>query len=323
MTTPPSQRWLNLGLRQPRSELRSRPRRSHSRSPAGTSPHANSGSCLGTSGFDNLRVALNRAVWNRDPCHVKVGESEKIPADTARAWWKALMANAVALVEDAAILARHESPGRAQALLVLAMEELAKARWLYTACEWEWSRPLGLYGQEAAPARPVEVPEGLRSTRRPHAEKLLVAEQFASGLAGFWDSARRHEYYVLPDLEEFDATARQRNLDKQAGLYVDRAGGVVTSPLHISDEGVEEAIRRAAQVIKMQLIEDHTRQQDAPYGDQIDSVQDLHWAILRLAHPEECASFLGRLAESGEHCDRSQERVDSTSSAAEQPGSDD
>jgi len=66
---------------------------------------------------------------------------EEVSADFARRWWKSLMANAVALVEDAHALADRGSAGRAQALLVLAMEEVAKARWLYEAAEWEWSAP--------------------------------------------------------------------------------------------------------------------------------------------------------------------------------------
>ncbi|MFG1889094.1 hypothetical protein ACGFIR_14645 [Micromonospora sp. NPDC049051] len=49
-------------------------------------------------------------------------EPETITADFAWRWWKSLMANTVALVEDAALLASHDSPGRAQALIVLAMD---------------------------------------------------------------------------------------------------------------------------------------------------------------------------------------------------------
>jgi hypothetical protein len=145
-----------------------------------------------------------------------------------------------------------------------------------------------------APPGPVVVPEGLRSTRRPHAEKLQVAEQFASGLAGFWDSTRRHEYYSLPNMETFEATARQRNLDKQAGFYVDRAGASITSPLQVPSGEVESDIQRAAQVIQMHLIEDHTRQQDALDAALIDSAEDLHWAVMPYAHPEEFAAFLSR-----------------------------
>lgn len=219
---------------------------------------------------------------------------ERISAEFARHWWKTLMANAVALVKDAAVLASHESPGRAQSLIVLAMEELAKARWLYQAAEWEWTSSLGLYGPRLA--GPVLVPEGLRTTRRPHAEKLQVAEQFASGLGGFWNSDRRIEYYELPDLATFEATAKQRNLNKQAGFYVDRAGEVITSPLDVTGDGVADDIRRAAEVIQMHLIEDHTRQQDSPDPSLIDSAEDMHWAIMPYSDPELFADFMDRMS---------------------------
>ena len=221
-------------------------------------------------------------------------EDSEISAEFARQWWKTLMANAVALIEDAALLASHHSPGRAQALIVLGMEELAKARWIYSAAEWEWTAPLGLYGQAQRPSGPVPVPEGLRTPRRPHTEKLQVAEQFASGLAGFWDPARRVDYFVLPDLETFEATARQRNLSKQAGFYVDRSGMTITSPLAVPGDGVADELRRAARVVQMHLIEDHTRQQDCVDYDLIDSVEDLHWAVLPYSDPELLAELNGR-----------------------------
>lgn len=224
---------------------------------------------------------------------VTASSPEVVSTEFARIWWKSLMANAVALVGDAAILGEHGSCGRAHSLLVLAMEELAKARWLYKASQREWSKPLGLLGQAPSPPGPITLPDALATARRPHSEKLRVAEQFASGLAGFWYERRRAEYYELADLETFDATAKQRNLDKQAGLYVDRFDTRITSPLQIPGDGLPEAIERAAQVIEMQLIEDHTRQQDAPDASLIDSVQDLHWAILPYAHPQEFAEFLG------------------------------
>jgi hypothetical protein len=55
----------------------------------------------------------------------------------------------------------------------------------------------------------------------------------------------------------------------------------------------------AAQTIEMQLIEDHTRQQDAPDGAPVDSSQDLHWTILPLAHPDEFACFVERNSTAG------------------------
>lgn len=211
---------------------------------------------------------------------------EEVSADFARRWWKSLMANAVALVEDAHALADRGSAGRAQALLVLAMEEVAKARWLYEAAEWEWSARLGLHGVQPREPGLVRVPDGLRTTRAPHAEKLQVAEQFASGLGGFWNPDRRIEYYQLPDLETFHGLARQRNLDKQAGFYVDRAADRIASPLDIPAGGIVEQIRRAAEVVQMHLIQDHTRQQDASVPSRIDSVEDLHWTILPYSDPE-------------------------------------
>jgi AbiV family abortive infection protein len=228
-------------------------------------------------------------------------DPETVTADFARRWWKALMANTVALVEDAALLASHNSPGRAQSLIVLAMEELAKARWLYEAAEHQWTAPLGLYGVEPSPAGDVIVPEGLSSTRRPHSEKLQVAEQFASGLAGFWSLERRMEYYQRPDLETFTATAKQRNLDKQAGFYVDRDRESITSPLAIRTDDVENAIRHTARVVQMHLIEDHTRQQDAPDASLIDSAEDLHWAVLPYSDPELFADSVNRDSSGGEN----------------------
>ncbi|EWC62783.1 hypothetical protein UO65_1905 [Actinokineospora spheciospongiae] len=210
------------------------------------------------------------------------------------------MANTVALIEDAALLASHDSPGRAQALIVLAMEELAKARWLYAAAEYEWTAPLGLYGLESRPAGDVVVPEGLSSTRRPHSEKLQVAEQFASGLAGFWSLDRRMEYYERADLETFAATAKQRNLDKQAGFYVDRDGESITSPLAIAADDIANAIRRTAKVVQMHLIEDHTRQQDAPDASLIDSAEDLHWAVMPYSDPELFANFVAQHSADGD-----------------------
>lgn len=209
------------------------------------------------------------------------------------------MTNACALVEDADFLAAHGSMGRAQALLVLAIEELAKARWLYEAAEYQWSRPLGLYGLEPQPAGNIVVPEQLRNRRLPHLTKLQTAEQYASGLGSFWDAARRIEYYQLPDLAAFESAARQRNLDKRAGFYVDRDDDVILSPLEAGPEGVPDLVVLSAQTIEMHLIEDHTRQQDAPDDAPVDSSQDLHWAILPLAHPDEFACFVERNSTDG------------------------
>ena len=219
---------------------------------------------------------------------------EEVTAEFARGWWKALMANACALLDDGAILAAHGTAGRAQALLVLAMEELAKARWLYEAAEHEWSRPLGLHGLPPSASGTVLLPSELSTRRLPHLQKLQAAEQFTSGLGGFWDASRREDYYFPADLVTFEEAARRRNADKQAGFYVDRLGDAVLTPLAISSEGIDPFIRQAAQSIEMHLIEDHTRQQDALVDDAIDSSQDLHWKVLPYAHPELFADFADR-----------------------------
>jgi AbiV family abortive infection protein len=220
--------------------------------------------------------------------------AEWISAEEARVWWKALMANACALVIDADALVEIESYGRARSLVVLGMEELAKAKWLYAAAEWEWSKPLGSYGDEPQPAGDVCVPDQLATTRLPHDEKLKAAEQFASRLSGFWDGESRGEYYWPEDLETFEGAAKQRNLDKQAGFYVDRDPTGVRPPLDMGDSDVPGLVTHAARVLEMHLIEDHTRQQDAPDSSRIDSAQDLHWAILPVAHREDVADFVKR-----------------------------
>lgn len=224
-------------------------------------------------------------------------DAETITAEEARGWWRALMENACALIEDADVLAENESYGRARSLVVLGMEELSKALRLYLMARSEWSKPLGLYGRSPEPAGPVQVPDLLGTTRRPHAEKLKIAEQFASGLDGFWDPSRRDEYYFPDDIAAFESSAKQRNLDKQAGFYVDRVSGIISSPLSVEGDEVRALIRHAAEVLEMHLIEDHTRQQNSPDPKRIDSSQGLHWQILPIAHPEEVAAFIGEVGE--------------------------
>lgn len=216
---------------------------------------------------------------------------QTMSAADARTWWKSLMANACALIIDSDLLARYGSVGRARSLVVLGMEELAKAKWLYDAGSYEWSRPLGLWGRAPAPAGDVQIPVQLTITRLPHTEKIGTAEQYAAELPRFWG---RWDEYILPrNLDAFEAAAEQRNLDKQAGFYVDRVDSVISSPLDIPDDGIDRLIEHAAQVLEMHLIEDHTRRQEARTPDLIDSSQDLHMDILHLAHPEEFAAAYG------------------------------
>jgi AbiV family abortive infection protein len=224
-----------------------------------------------------------------------------ISADEARAWWRALVTNACQLVDDAAVLLDNESYGRARSLVVLGMEELAKARWLYEGAAWEWSAPLGIYISECRPAQPIALPAQLAVNRLSHAEKLKAAERYASRLGGFWNpSDFTSSYYFPEDLDTFEAAAAEHNAAKQAGFYVDRVGSVVLSPQDIGPDGIAQLIEHAAQVIEMHLIEDHTRQQGAADLDLIDSSQDLHHWILPLAHPAEFQAMAEALNQADE-----------------------
>ncbi|MDT0528050.1 hypothetical protein RM555_03465 [Micromonospora sp. DSM 115977] len=49
----------------------------------------------------------------------------------------------------------------------------------------------------------------------------------------------------------------------------------------------------------MHLIEDHTRQQDAPDASLMDSAEDLHWAVMPYADPELFADVVARHPPSG------------------------
>ena len=44
----------------------------------------------------------------------------------------------------------------------------------------------------------------------------------------------------------------------------------------------------------MHLIEDHTRQQDAPDVSMIDFAEDLHWDVMPYSDPELFADFVAR-----------------------------
>ena len=90
------------------------------------------------------------------------------------------MTNAIGLVDDAAVLTMHCSYGRAQALLVLATEELARARFLYGAAEDEWSRSIDSDVSIEVPAEVMEVGGAPQS-------RLQVAKRYPAGMTGFWE----------------------------------------------------------------------------------------------------------------------------------------
>ena len=138
--------------------------------------------------------------------------------------WPALMTNSIGLVDDAAVLTLHCSYGRAQALLVLATEELARARFLYGAAEDEWSRSIESDAWIEVLREVVEVGPAPLS-------QLQVAARYPAGMAAFWE----------PDGDEvfrFPYSESERDggeIKKLAGFSVDRAGDMITSPMDIPE----------------------------------------------------------------------------------------
>lgn len=163
-------------------------------------------------------------------------ETEIITAALARAYWRALLGNATALIEDAALLL-EQSPARARSLLILAQEETGKAHWLYE-----------LVGQSGPPALPtVDLPPYFTDMERRHGPKLEASLEQAADLAAFWG-----DYSDLASPPPLDASseewgahidsivaghrraAREINGCKQAGFYVDREGETVRGPQDVS-----------------------------------------------------------------------------------------
>ncbi|MFJ3848345.1 AbiV family abortive infection protein [Streptomyces albidoflavus] len=208
--------------------------------------------------------------------------------EQAREFWKALMDNATSLIADAHTLLSVKSYGRARSLSVLAQEELGKALWIYDAFEVDWS-----FGGET-----LRIVDDLKQHGRNHTEKYLEAVDFGDELPGFWG-----DYRAQPTLgtsyeaweenrerrrAEARVAAREANLAKQNGFYVDRdADGVVMSPAAIQAGTTAEDLQTAAQVIEMLLIKDHSRMKSST--ERYDSTHTQQFRLLRVSHPEEWA----------------------------------
>lgn len=215
--------------------------------------------------------------------------TEQLAADFTRTWWKALVANHVSLLEDAALLLDHDRPARASSLHVLAMEELAKAVRLYEAAQEAWTTGADV----------VELETGFEKRATHHLSKLMRALEYDAGLEMFWGD---YSGIVAPDdlspegvlasLEGFYAGLQERagglNDRKKAGFYVDRRGGEVRSPGDVPADGIGAAIRRTAQVGMMLLIRDHSRMKMYAL-DRYDSTNDLQGRLMELGYPEEAA----------------------------------
>ena len=209
----------------------------------------------------------------------------------ARAYWRALLDNATSLVADAHLLFDNRSFGRARALTVLAEEELAKALSVYELFNDAWS------------VGGVDAREWQTLGARDHLAKYRAAFEFGRELESFWG-----EYPALddhPDDDNWeqwaadrralaDDAARRANESKKRGFYVDLVGSEVLTPDAMDPEGVGVDLNRAAQVIEMMLIGDHTRMQDGP-PERYDSTHDLQWRVMPTSHPEEFADFVARV----------------------------
>lgn len=204
----------------------------------------------------------------------------------AREFWKALIDNASALIADAQVMLSVRSFGRARSLTVLAQEELGKALWVYDAFEGAWS---------AGDGSPRLV-NPIASHGRSHTKKYLEAVLFGDGLASFWGDFTNVEDWQREgeSWEEAagrrhssaEAAARASNLAKQRGLYVDREDdGTISSPTQLEVGSIPEDLRKAAQVVEMLLIQDHTRMKHSavtPY----DSTHPQQFRLLPISHPE-------------------------------------
>jgi AbiV family abortive infection protein len=212
----------------------------------------------------------------------------QLTGSEARTFWKALMDNASALIQDAHVLLNSGSYGRARSLKVLAQEELGKAIWIYDAFQGSWSR-----GDD----HPLLV-ETLGKFGRSHIKKYLEAFVFSDELAAFWGDYSHLDSYNRDTSEEdwkqrqraAEAAAVEANIAKQQGFYVDRdAQGIITSPTDIETGTIAEDLQTAAQVIEMLLIKDHSRMKfdaQTPYDD----THAQQFRLLPISHPDDWAA---------------------------------
>ncbi|MEN4463808.1 AbiV family abortive infection protein [Mycolicibacterium senegalense] len=208
----------------------------------------------------------------------------RLSAEKSRAYWRTLMANSVALLEDAKLLLNNGSAGRARSLIILAQEELARANALHASSVAAWEA-----GGGSVDLPPQIDPTSQKSkphltTSKNHLDKIEHTERYGIYLSAFWGHYTEVE-------EQRDAV--EVNEAKQAGFYVAAApgqGSVFASPLDVDPDPVADDLERVAGVVEMALIRDHTRMQALGPGDH-DWTHDLQIPLLRLAHPDDWAYF--------------------------------
>jgi AbiV family abortive infection protein len=162
----------------------------------------------------------------------------------ARAFWRALVDNAAGLIVDAHTL-YPTSPARAQALVVLAQEELGKSEWIFDACWERW---------KSGSDEPVNVPR-LRDHGRSHIEKFATADEASDVIRFYWTvppNEKLGEPVAVTEhevREQYRTFAREADTDKQNGFYVDlRRDGTLSVPKEIDRPYLADDIVIAAQL---------------------------------------------------------------------------
>lgn len=212
-------------------------------------------------------------------------QPEDLSATVARQYWRALVENAISLIEDAARLVEN-SPARARSLLILAREETGKASKLYDLAAVAWSE-----------GRQVVTLDGrFVGLEKMHNPKITASIEADEDLDPFWGDYSAYEDFDVEtdDLEKWvrkkdldrKAHAGMLNLQKQAGFYVDRVSQTITAPVDAEVGDMRLALIRAAQVAEMLLISDHTRTQYLP-AERQDSTMDLQMRVMPYSHPDE------------------------------------
>jgi len=216
----------------------------------------------------------------------------KLTPTAAREFWDALMDNATRLIQDARTLYEAGSFARARSLTVLAQEELGKALWVYEAFNTAWSE--GRHDE-------MDV-KRLDEHGTRHAIKYMDAYVFGGELEEFWghygtddypkgDSEEDWRAWASAKRNQAEAAGKQANAEKMRGFYADinRKTGNLEAPSDIGADTIEADLQRAAQVIEMLLIKDHTRMKhdaSTPY----ESTHEQQFRLLPISHPEDWAA---------------------------------
>lgn len=176
------------------------------------------------------------------------------------------MDNVAGLIDDAAVLLKSGSPGRARALVILGGEEFGKAIWVYRTAHTAWSGKVDR----------VTLPKDFEAKARKHPPKLRTAEEFRSWLGrpfimGEWPARNGDD-----GGEEHGVRTAELNDQKQAGFYVDWHDGRVRRPRDMRKTDAEQELKWLARSAGLLLLEDMFRRIEATQGDpeNLDKLRD-------------------------------------------------